>query len=62
MVAVLSDADIKMAREGLRIDLGGVFAEGAKVRDAFTGQNYTVTDGGVDLTVFEDVILLESGL
>jgi len=62
VVAVLSDADIKMAREGLRIDLGGVFVEGAKVRDAFTGQNYTVTDGGVDLTVFEDVILLESGL
>ena len=62
VVAVLSDADIKMAREGLRIDLGGVFTEGAKVRDAFTGQNYTVTDGGVDLTVFEDVILLESGL
>ena len=62
VVAVLSDADIKMAREGLRIDLGGVFAEGAQLRDAFTGQEYSVTDGGVDLTVFEDVILLESVL
>ena len=62
VVAVLSDADIKMAREGLRIDLGGVFAEGAQLRDAFTGQEYRVTDGGVDLTVFEDVILLESVL
>ncbi|NBT88230.1 MAG: alpha-amlyase, partial [Flavobacteriaceae bacterium] len=62
VVAVLSDADIKMAREGLRIDLGGVFAEGTQLRDAFTGQEYSVTDGGVDLTVFEDVILLESVL
>ena len=62
VVAVLSDADIKMAREGLRIDLGGIFAEGAQLRDAFTGQEYSVTDGGVDLTVFEDVILLESVL
>jgi len=62
VVAVLSDADIKMAREGLRIDLGGIFAEGAQLRDAFTGQEYSVTDGGVYLTLFEDVILLESVL
>ena len=62
VVAVLSDADIKMAREGLRIDLGGVFAEGTQLRDAFTGQEYSVTDGGVYLTLFEDVILLESVL
>jgi len=62
VVAVLNDADIKMAREGLRIDLGGVFAEGTQLRDAFTGQEYSVTDGGVYLTVFEDVILLESVL
>jgi len=62
VVAVLSDTDIKMAREGLRIDLGGIFAEGAQLRDAFTGQEYSVTDGGVYLTLFEDVILLESVL
>jgi alpha-amylase len=62
VVAVLSDADIKLAKEGLRITVGDVFAEGTEVHDAFTGQKYLVTDGGVTLKTFEDVVLLESVL
>jgi alpha-amylase len=62
VVAVLSDADIKMAKEGLRVPVGYIFAEGAVVRDAFTGQEYKVSESGVDLKTFEDVILLESAL
>ena len=62
VVAVLSDADIKMAQEGLRITVGDVFAQGTQVRDAFTGLTYTVSQEGVDLTEFQDVVLLEPAL
>ena len=62
VVTVFSDADIKMAKEGLRILVGDVFAEGIEVHDAFTGQSYIVTDGGVTLKTFEDVVLLEPAL
>ena len=62
VVAVLSDADIKMAQEGLRITVGDVFAQGTQVRDAFTGLTYTVSQEGVDLTEFKDVVLLEPAL
>ena len=34
------------------------FAEGTEVREAFTGQSLSVTNGAVTLSRFEDVVLL----
>jgi alpha-amylase len=60
VVAVLSDADIKKGSEGLRINVGDVFAQGTEVRDAKTGMTYRVQNNEVRLSTFEDVVLLES--
>ena len=59
VIAVLSDADLKSADQGLTIVTGEVFAEGTLLQDAFTGQKVPVSQGAVYLTQFEDVVLLE---
>jgi len=62
VIAVLSDADLKSANQGLTIVTGEVFAEGTLLQDAFTGQKVSVHQGAVHLTEFEDVVLLEPAL
>lgn len=59
VVAIPSDEDLTSSAEALTIVTGDVFAEGTEVREAFTGQSLSVTNGAVTLSRFEDVVLLE---